>query len=147
MRRLNLHYSFVVALVLCFGFASRGGAESPSPRAKPQVIYHLPRTSGYPATLHSQAKTENAFRSSDRETPPSLQPPQPSTNAPPIPAQENARKNLDAASQPAPRQEKPITRKPHSKPPPSRAFSPKPPHGGGHGHGHGNPHPGKGGKK
>ena len=43
------------------------------PRAKPQIIYHLPRTSSYAATLHSQAKTQSHPLPIDSSMPPSLQ--------------------------------------------------------------------------
>jgi len=43
------------------------------PRAKPQIIYHLPRSSSYAATLHSQAKTQSHPLPIDASMPPSLQ--------------------------------------------------------------------------
>lgn len=46
---------------------------APASRAKPQVIYHLPRSSSYAATLHSQAKTQSHPLSIDSSMPPSLQ--------------------------------------------------------------------------
>lgn len=46
---------------------------TPSPRAKPQIIYRLPRTSSYAATLHSQAKTQSHPLPIDSSMPPSLQ--------------------------------------------------------------------------
>ena len=46
---------------------------APPPRAKPQVIYHLPRSSSYAATLHSQAKTQSHPLPIDSSMPPSLQ--------------------------------------------------------------------------
>ena len=46
---------------------------APPPRAKPQVIYHLPRSSSYAATLHSQAKTQSHPLPIDSTMPPSLQ--------------------------------------------------------------------------
>jgi hypothetical protein len=46
---------------------------APPPRAKPQVIYHLPRSSSYAATLHSQAKTQTHPLPIDASMPPSLQ--------------------------------------------------------------------------
>lgn len=46
---------------------------APPPRAKPQVIYHLPRSSSYAATLHSQAKTQSHPLPIDASMPPSLQ--------------------------------------------------------------------------
>ena len=44
---------------------------APPPRAKPQVIYHLPRTSSYAATLHSQAKGQSTPLPIDNSAPPS----------------------------------------------------------------------------
>jgi hypothetical protein len=46
---------------------------APPPRAKPQVIYHLPRSSSYAATMHSQAKTQSHPLPIDGGMPPSLQ--------------------------------------------------------------------------
>jgi len=46
---------------------------APAPRAKPQVIYHLPRTSTYAATLHSQAKGQSNALPIDSSMPISLQ--------------------------------------------------------------------------
>lgn len=43
---------------------------APPPRAKPQVIYHLPRTSSYAATLHSQAKGQSTPLPIDNSAPP-----------------------------------------------------------------------------
>jgi hypothetical protein len=46
---------------------------APAPRAKPQIIYHLPRTSTYAATLHSQAKGQSNALPIDSSMPISLQ--------------------------------------------------------------------------
>ena len=46
---------------------------APPPRAKPQIIYHLPRSSSYAATLHSQAKNQSHPLPIDSSMPPSLQ--------------------------------------------------------------------------
>ena len=46
---------------------------APPPRAKPQIIYRLPRSSSYAATLHSQAKTQSHPLPIDSSMPPSLQ--------------------------------------------------------------------------
>jgi hypothetical protein len=46
---------------------------APPPRAKPQIIYRLPRSSSYAATLHSQAKTQSNALPIDNSMPPSLQ--------------------------------------------------------------------------
>jgi hypothetical protein len=53
---------------------------APPPRAKPQVIYHLPRTSSYAATLHSQAKGQSNAPPIDRSTTPSVQMPRAAAN-------------------------------------------------------------------
>lgn len=46
---------------------------APPPRAKPQIIYRLPRNSNYAATLHSQAKTQSHPLPIDNTMSPSLQ--------------------------------------------------------------------------
>jgi hypothetical protein len=46
---------------------------APAPRLKPQVIYHLPRTSLGAAALHAQAKAENNQLPIDSNMPISLQ--------------------------------------------------------------------------
>ena len=46
---------------------------APPPRAKPQIIYRLPRNSNYAATLHSQAKTQSHPLPIDNSMSPSLQ--------------------------------------------------------------------------
>lgn len=45
----------------------------PSARSKPQVIYHLPPSSAYAATLHSQAKRQGNSLPIDSSMPTSLQ--------------------------------------------------------------------------
>ena len=45
----------------------------PPPKAKPQIIYHLPRDPSYAATLHSQAKNQSHPLPIDNSMPPSLQ--------------------------------------------------------------------------
>ena len=46
---------------------------APPPRAKPQIIYRLPRNSNYAATLHSQAKTQSHPLPIENTMSPSLQ--------------------------------------------------------------------------
>lgn len=46
---------------------------APPPRSKPQIIYRLPRSSNYAATLHSQAKTQSHPLPIDSSMSPSLQ--------------------------------------------------------------------------
>ena len=85
----GFHYRFCMLIALAAmcaaGFAAKAEqppAMSPPPaevkagpprRAKPQVIYHLPRSSSYAATLHSQAKTQSHPLPIDSSMPPSLQ--------------------------------------------------------------------------
>ena len=89
MIRTDFHLRLLVLIAFAaiwgLGFAARAEqppvaaqppAESksaPSPRAKPQVIYHLPRTSTYAATLHSQAKGQSNALPIDSSMPISLQ--------------------------------------------------------------------------
>lgn len=47
--------------------------KSPAPRIKPQIIYRLPRVSGYAAALHSQAKTHDNSLPITPDMPVSLQ--------------------------------------------------------------------------
>jgi hypothetical protein len=64
MKTPGIHLTFALAVGLVLLFPPGTKAEPPSSsnensrRSKPQVIYHLPRTAAYGATLHSQAKTE-----------------------------------------------------------------------------------------
>ena len=46
---------------------------APPPRAKPQIIYRVPRSSSYAATLHSQSKTQSHPLPIDGSMPVSLQ--------------------------------------------------------------------------
>lgn len=100
-----------------------GPVKRPAPRAKPQVIYHLSRSSNYAASLHSQAKSQNSEMQDDDGGPVSLQ--MSRATPTPLPAPPSA-----AASGPE-RQMKPKVRSNRSQP---RSFA-KPP---GHGNGHGN---------
>jgi hypothetical protein len=87
MIRPHFHHRFLVliAFVAIWGLGSAAPAEQPpaasppaeskstsAPRAKPQVIYHLPRTSTYAATLHSQAKGQSNALPIDSSMPTSL---------------------------------------------------------------------------
>ena len=64
-----------------FAIAGPGFAQPPEKapnrqnvvRPKPQVIYHLPRSSNYAATLHSQAKGQSNDLPIDGDMPTSLQ--------------------------------------------------------------------------
>lgn len=46
---------------------------APPPRAKPQIIYRVPRSSSYAANLHSQSKTQSHPLPIDSNMPTSLQ--------------------------------------------------------------------------
>lgn len=59
-------------------------------RPKPQVIYHLPRSSNYAATLHSQAKGQNNDLPIDGDMPTSLQISRANANAAAAKAREEA---------------------------------------------------------
>jgi hypothetical protein len=88
MIRPPFHYLFcaLIALTAIWGSSFVSRAEQPPataappaevknapPRAKPQVIYHLPRTSTYATTLHSQAKGQSNALPIDSTMPISLQ--------------------------------------------------------------------------
>lgn len=89
MTRPRFHRRFsvliAVAAIWAPGFVAQGeqppamspppaeAKTAPSPRAKPQIIYHLPRSSSYAATLHSQAKTQSHPLPIDSSMPLSLQ--------------------------------------------------------------------------
>jgi hypothetical protein len=110
------------------------------PRSKPQVIYHLPRSDNYSATLHSQAKARTDLLPVDPSMPTSLQLSRSSANAAALQAE------AEAANAPGPSPEKATTPRPKrsvkhapAKAPRVHVISP--------GRGHGNPHPGKGHKK
>ncbi|MDP9004491.1 MAG: hypothetical protein M3N12_06820, partial [Verrucomicrobiota bacterium] len=65
-----------------------------APRVKPQVIYHLPRSSNDAAALHAQAKAENNMLPIDSSMPTSLQLARSNANAaaqtpPPGPSAQN----------------------------------------------------------
>lgn len=85
--RFHYRLSVVIAFAVIWGPGFAAQAEqpptmspppaevktAPPPRAKPQVIYHLPRNSSYAATLHSQAKNQSHPLPIDSSMPPSLQ--------------------------------------------------------------------------
>jgi hypothetical protein len=94
---------WLVATAL-FAVAGPGFAQPPEKaptkrdvvRPKPQVIYHLPRSSNYAATLHSQAKGQNNDLPIDSDMPTSLQLSRANANAAAAKAREEA-----VAAQPA----------------------------------------------
>jgi hypothetical protein len=103
-----------------------GSTKTPAPRTKPQVIYHLPRSSNYAATLHSQAKGQNNDLPVDSSMPTSLQIPRPNANPAAVRAQ--------------PEPVTPSLKEPSGKRPKlqsKRSFHSKPK---GRGDSHGNPH-------
>ena len=110
------------------------------PKSKPQVIYHLPRSASYPATLHSQAKNRTDLLPIDPSMPTSLQLSRSAANAAALQAEAEAANTPAPSSDDsvAPRPKRTVKRSP-AKGPRVHAVSP--------GRGHGNPHPGKGRKK
>jgi hypothetical protein len=64
--------------------------KKPVARPKPQVIYHLPPSSDYAATLHSQAKGQNNDLPIDSSMPTSLQLSRANANAAAAQAREEA---------------------------------------------------------
>jgi hypothetical protein len=91
----KLIWPLVAAL---FAVAGSGFAQPPETapnnrsvvRPKPQVIYHLPRSSSYAATLHSQAKGQNNDRPIDSSVPASPQVSRAAPNAAAAQAREEA---------------------------------------------------------
>jgi hypothetical protein len=144
-----LYCSVTFAACMAFFLTAHGqppvqseSANKPAPHAmksKPQVIYHLPRSSSYAATLHSQAKTRDALPI-DNSMPTSLQLSRAAANDAAVQAQQ------EPAATPNPenvreQHRKPAVKRTPSRGPQFRVYSP------GRGKSHGNPHPGKGRKK
>jgi hypothetical protein len=96
------------------------------PRSRPQVIYHLPPSSSYGATLHSQAKGQSNEVPVESGTPAAPPPPPRDT---PNPA--------TALQQQTPRPQRNVTRRVQSNRPRSLSKAPV----------HGNSHPNKSHKK
>jgi hypothetical protein len=71
--RLIFAASLALTGVVCAQPADQAPNKKPVARTKPQVIYHLPPSSNYAATLHSQAKAQNNDLPIDGEMPTSLQ--------------------------------------------------------------------------
>jgi hypothetical protein len=96
------------------------------PRSRPQVIYHLPPSSNYGPTLHSQAKGQSNEAPVDSGTPSAVQIPRDNPNAPPALQQQTPRPAL---------QERKVTRRVRSNPPASRprSFHKSPVQGNSHG--------------
>ena len=96
---------------------------APPPRAKPQIIYRVPRASSYAATLHSQSKTQSHPLPIDSSMPPSLQMSRAAANE----AAARAQQEQSAAAKNAttPRQQKVRRPKPQSSRGPSKARGPQ----------------------
>jgi hypothetical protein len=131
-----------------FAIAGPGFAQPPEKaparrdvvRPKPQVIYHLPRSSNYAATLHSQAKGQNNDLPIDSEMPTSLQISRANANAAAAKARE------EAATAPPAEQRQQQVRQPRVKRQKAQSVRVVRPHPGkGKGPGHGGPK--KSGKK
>jgi hypothetical protein len=71
--RLIFAASLALTGAVCAQPSDQAPNKKPAARTKPQVIYHLPPSSNYAATLHSQAKSQNNDLSIDSDMPTSLQ--------------------------------------------------------------------------
>jgi hypothetical protein len=136
IRPLYFHHRFLVliAFVAIWGLGPAAPAEQPptapaaeskstsAPRPKPQVIYHLPRTSTYAATLHSQAKGQSNALPIDSSMPTSLQISREAANAraqeEPSPSPSSA-KSAEAAQKSTLRRSKMQSNRPHVRTHPS----------------------------
>ena len=105
------NFKFNLVRIICVGCAvlaatvlaespETGANKSAASRPRPQVIYHLPHTSNYAATLHSQAKAQNNDLPIDSSMPTSLQ---------------MSRANANASSAPEQEQPNPLPRERHVK--------------------------------
>ncbi|MFN2622562.1 MAG: hypothetical protein ABR611_06925 [Chthoniobacterales bacterium] len=63
----------IAAAVTVVAQPDTGATRNRAPRARPQVIYHLPPASNYAATLHSQAKNQHNELPIDGSMPASMQ--------------------------------------------------------------------------
>jgi hypothetical protein len=57
-----------------------GSSKRAASRTRPQIIYHLPRSSNYAGTLHSQAKSQNSELPNDSAMPNPIQNSRPDVN-------------------------------------------------------------------
>jgi hypothetical protein len=78
----------IAAAVTVSAQPDSGANKNHASRARPQVIYHLPPSSNYAATLHSQAKSQNSEVPNDiseqaSHANPNSAAPQPAVGAPP----------------------------------------------------------------
>jgi hypothetical protein len=99
----TLAFAFIVMIAMAFVLPLARGEQPPAatersveskksvPRIKPQIIYRLPRMSGYAAALHSQAKSSDNSLPITPDMPVSLQLSRAAANA-----------EANAASQPSP---------------------------------------------
>jgi hypothetical protein len=73
LARLIFAASLALTGAVCAQPPDQTPNKKPVARTKPQVIYHLPPSSNYAATLHSQAKAQNNDLPIDGDMPTSLQ--------------------------------------------------------------------------
>jgi hypothetical protein len=73
LARLIFAASLALTGAICAQPADQAANKKPVARTKPQVIYHLPSSRNYSATLHSQAKPQNNDLPIDSDMPTSLQ--------------------------------------------------------------------------
>ena len=126
LARLIFAASLALTGAVCAQPPDQAPNKKPVARTKPQVIYHLPPSSNYAATLHSQAKGQNNDLPVDSSMPTSLQIPRPNANP--------------AAARAQPEPVTPSLKEPSGKRPKlqsKRSFHSKPK---GQGNSHGNPH-------
>lgn len=134
MKDPGFKYNLVWLLsIVSLAMVGTAGAEAPetgpkksgSSRGRPQVIYHLPPSSPYAATLHSQAKGQNNELPTDNSLPSQIAPPSAPQQQTPLPSIQERRVSPKLKS--------------NRSRPRSRSVA-KPP-------GHGNPHANKSHKK
>jgi hypothetical protein len=91
--------SLALTAAVCAQPPEQAANKKPVARPKPQVIYHLPPSSNYAATLHSQAKTQNNDLPIDSDMPTSLQISRANANAAAAQARQDAAAPPPAAPQ------------------------------------------------
>jgi hypothetical protein len=101
--------------------------KAPAWRTKPQVIYHLPRSSNYAATLHSQAKGQNNDLPIDSSMPTSLQ-----TSRAKVNAAAATEAGTPPPKEPAGKRPKLQSNRPFHSPPPIKPKGRGSSHGNGH---------------
>ena len=108
LARLIFAASLALTGAVCAQPPDQGPNKKPVARSKPQVIYHLPPSSNYAATLHSQAKSQNNDLPIESDMPTSLQISRANANAAAAQARQEAARQ--EAATPSPHQESKITR-------------------------------------